>query len=215
VPSFGETIYTDGDFTNWTLVDASQPTFSTTISRLTTGGNPAACLELITHSGTTGLAHGFAMNDDAVWSPTTSGAIDSVQLSIDVRSISGWGFGHQFKVAVEQDGKYYVAPTSASHTGSATTWHTIGLGPYSSDSFGRFVAWNDLDATQHPGFSAGGSPIKFGFEVGNHSSRDYTQRYDNWSLLVNAVPEPSVLAMLASGALVLGCVALARWRRRK
>ena len=65
-----------------------------------------------------------------------------------------------------------------------------------------------VDVSQHPEFSATGSSIELGFFARNgHSESDNPMinnvGFDNWTVSIEPVPEPTTFAFLTLGALVL------------
>jgi hypothetical protein len=125
------------------------------------------------------------MNLEFSWQPAIDGSIDTVQMTIDEKSVTGWGDGQAKAILVEQGGQLYGAVVPAS--GAVTSWRPIQSDTFSEASF-RAVTEPDYrqwDDTRHPDFSAGGADITFGFLIGNRISGTFTQLYDNWSLSVS------------------------------
>jgi hypothetical protein len=171
--------FTDGDFANWSFSSLADPGSSATFS-LVGNGNPGLCLQCTTVSG---LAYGIAVANWATWNPFSDGPISNVTMTIDVKSISGWGGGQGIKIVAIQGGKLYMAPITQSATGSQTSWHAVSLTCGSSDFLYIWGPWQ-YDFTAHPDFTATGGVVQFGFYAGNSSSGTYTQLYDNWYLTV-------------------------------
>jgi hypothetical protein len=211
----GATItFTDGDFAGWTFFDLSSPG-SSAATTIVGSGNPAPCLQVTTVTGPSAFAGGLGTD----WDLQAAGAISRIDASIDVKSISGWGSGQGLELVAYQDGRLYGTPCPlwVSVTGPSTSWHTMNFHALTAAHFAYWPSPDTVVLTQHPNFSATGSPISFGFMAGNNSSGTYRQLYDNWSITLTgdflpAVPEPGSLAMLGIGALGLGAFA---WRRRK
>ncbi len=106
-------------------------------------------------------------------------------MTIDEKSVTGWGDGQAKAILVEQSGQLYGAVVPG--TGAVTSWHSIQSDTFSEASF-RAVTEPDerqWDDTHHPDFSAEGAEIAFGFLIGNRISDPFTQLYDNWSLTVS------------------------------
>jgi len=73
----------------------------------------------------------------------------------------------------------------------------------------HFRTWSNVNA--HPDFSASGAPILLGFATGNDNGGSTLSRaagFDNWSMTVTQVPEPST-------AVLLGIVGLGLLVRRR
>jgi len=187
-----DTEFFDGEFLDWSSNSLAHAGSSATASFLAGEGNPGAHVEATTNTGPPhegGWAFLRLINNDATWDPSTDGAIHSVSMGVDVKSISGWGEGQAIHVLIEQDGKNFIAPLTMPITGSQTNWHRVALGPYSAQDF---ILHNSREgnAAVKPDFSRDGSPIRFGFSIFNYISRTYKQKYDNWSLTVRPKREP-------------------------
>jgi len=188
----------EGDFGSWTFGNVAASGSSATGTVLTSGGHPDVCIQATTVTGTGAWA--TAMNRGVSWNPATDGAITTVQMALDVKSVSGWGQGQNLQVFVEQAGQLYGAPGYPGvGTGSSTSWHTVTKGVFSADSFSKVTEWDprNWDTAAHPDFSSQGSSLTFGFAVANSISGTYTQLYDNWSLTVTADPPSLVVSTLA------------------
>jgi hypothetical protein len=201
----GAVTLVDGDFSNWSFIDISQSGHSAAFTRLTGGGNPDACVEGTTNSGTDGNdAAAIELKNDLVWNPSANGAISNLSMSIDVESITGTGEGQWLKCVASQGGNYFYASPWGFSTNSSTSWHSWTLGPYNATDYSkRSFPELDGDVNAHPDFSAAGAPLQFGFIIGNRMSNQYIQRYDNWSLTLTSVPEPSTLILLGVAAISL------------
>jgi len=193
------TLFSDGDFGGWSFGSAAATGSSASVV-LSGNGNPGAGLEVTTITGP--VAYGTAFSD-IVWDPGTQGAISNLDMSLDVKSISGWGQGQNLLAAVLQNGNTYARAISAV-TGSQVSWHTITRTGVTQASMGLSspdgVIW---DTSQNPDFSETGAPLRFGFVAGNGSSGTYTQLYDNWSMSIThtePVPVP--------GAAMLGIIGI-------
>ena len=185
------TTISDGDFAAWTYESLAAPGSSATATLVASEGNPDAHIKMTTDTGQAAFA--VALNGTPSWTPATDGPIDSVQMALDVKSVSGWGTGQHLELLVEQSGQLYAAPGSNFFTGSSTSWHTVAMPAYSAQSFKKVIGYDytNWDDTVHPDFSSQGSELKFGFAAGNSNSWTYTQLYDNWTLDVTAaVPMP-------------------------
>ena len=201
--SQGETMtFSDGDFAEWSFGELSSSNSSATASVAETSGNPLPSITVTTRTGS--IAWGWAINEAAVWNPSIHGPISTISLDIDVKSITGWGQGQALRLVVEQEGRLYFGPDpGVSHnTGSSSTWHTVSGGPLLAEDFVHMTGPWSWDPGENPDFSSGGAPLQFGFAAGNANSGTYTQLYDNWSMSLDVIPEPSTTMMMLGGGVV-------------
>lgn len=213
-----EIVFSDGDFSpgDWYYKSWTR-NGTVTLVRDAVSGNPGACVNITTDDigwgGTNWAAVEVCRNDVFTWNPATDGEILTVQMAIDTKRFHD---GAQYlNVIVEQGGKYYGAPLSPMSTGESN-WHTLTLGPYSVSHFNNWAGPADEDwrPFDHPDFSPTGSALRFGFAAGcpYHGLSMRSHFYDNWSVSLDVVPEPSAALLLATG--VGGILAYA-WPRRK
>ncbi len=208
--------YTDGTFanSNWgfeTFV-AGSGGGSGSASQSTGTGNPGDARRVTL---TTGPQVGdgiyalsrFGTTLATRYEPSSQGAITTLDFSIDARFVTGTftGAGQAVYLAAKQGTTIFGAPMGV--TGSSGSWTTLtatGLTPSSFVYLSGPVA--SFDA------SAAGTPIRFGFISANGnggSPYSTTVDYDNFNLVVNAVPGPGVLAC----ASFAGVMSLRRKRR--
>lgn len=185
-------------------VSFSDGSFANTISTRIGGSGGQASVQV-----------GSGGNPDAYWSVTTSnnahvvvahldpahsydpsnGAISSLSFGIDYNILFAFGQGMAYGVAAKQDGNYFVA--AGQITGSSDSgWMSHSSLALDEGSFSP-VDGGVLD------FSETGSPIIFGFETANSGGSGIHIGYDNWSVVLQTVPEPTFSAFLALSALVL------------
>jgi hypothetical protein len=165
------------------------------------GGNPGARLNVttmtgMTHtgSGITESAWGIGVNPN--W--TISQPLNGTQFTVGYDVIAGagsFGQGQSVGLIVQQGSACYLDITSTPVTGFETSWTT--------ESFtGAFDATNFRLQTgtgpSQPDFS-GATPTTFGFTAFNGDSGTVNQYYDNISVTIAPVPEPSTWALLALG----------------
>jgi hypothetical protein len=184
----GSVTMTDGDFADSSLSTLTSNDGEAYII-IQGDGNPGSCLNVTTVTGDTKHAWGIAVNNGFEWNPTTRGPLGSVEMSIDVNSISAWGNGQEIHLVVLQDGRYFGAPITTFYTGSLPRWERISLGPFGDQSFAEMIdadirLW---DPSLNPDFSNIGSPLLFGFGAENDRSGEYTQIYDNWEMTMHYV----------------------------
>jgi hypothetical protein len=111
--------------------------------------------------------------------------------------VNAIGFG----LIAQQGLAYYVYPTGAGIVGQGWT-HLAGHG---------LVAGDFVPATGYGGaldFSAAAGPIVFGYYTANGGSGtnahlEAAGGVDNFSLVVNSVPEPGLMGVLAVGGLMV------------
>jgi len=183
----------DGDFTDWShVVFLESGVGACSVTRLETGGNPDACLEVSSRSGWELAVWTLMWKNGVVWDPSDGCEIETIQLEIDERGVDTFGQGQNVKLLVVQDGRYYGAPLDPwiTVTGSETSWETHVFGLAYVTDFGEVPPYH-FDPNERPDFTATGGPIKFGFAVGNSSILDaIIHRYDNWKITIECLPCP-------------------------
>lgn len=160
----------------------------------------------------------FVYDSGFSYNPSILGAVDSIDISIDQRRVSGTPGAHGWGVGFMQDSNIFVF----------SMYHAFGAGTYS------FSTFSILDATTTPQWfqattaglisptgtldlSATGSEIYAGVFIfsgnGGSPTRSDTTAYDNLNVTFNqaenAVPAPAVLALMLTG------LAGFRWSRRQ
>jgi hypothetical protein len=151
----------------------------------TNGGNPDSFRET-THTITYGdRIYSGALNTSAIYAPSNSGAIYSIDFSSDLihpypEGVSGWW------LILEQDGILYFAVRGLPF--SKSTWESFtinGLGEQDFDTAPPKLEPNN----EHPDFSAKGAPIIFGYiftnDLGGPGTITLSHGIDNWSIIVN------------------------------
>ncbi len=184
-----------------------------TSGQTASGGNPGAAYESVAHIGLNGGVLATAVNSNFVYNPGTTGAIGTINASLD-RSAGGEVTigSYTLRILSVQDSKLYEAIFSFSG-GDTSVWHTLNETGITANDFGLF-SQSDLasaDFTSHPDFSGG--PITFGFAMyraGTDFAYDTTLRADNFSLEISAVPEPATWAMMTLGFAGVGFMAYRR-----
>ena len=181
----------DGNFSAWSFTNSGSGGGSGTMSLQASGGNPGACLNATTMTGTTHTGSGitesaWGIGVDPNW--TTSQPLNGTQFVLGFDVIAGagsFGQGQSVGLIVQQGTACYLDIVSTPITGFETSW--------TAESFnGSFDATNFRLQTgtgpSHPDFS-GATATTFGFTAFNGDSGNLTQYYDNISLTV--APEPS------------------------
>jgi len=130
----------------------------------------------------------FSINTGAVYDPSVSGAIDTLDYAEDSLFISSTGLvggGQAAAPALRQGGKLFTLPVALTFATPDDTWtpHQV-LGLTESDF--RTVA----SPNEHPDFSIKGAPIELGFYRANSQpagniSGTHVGGVDNWEITIN------------------------------
>lgn len=205
-------IYSDGDFGggNWSFQNSASLGASGSASRITSGGNPGAYLQVsLSMAAGNGYSVLWGFNNSAVYDPA-SGAIDTVGYREDL--LQG-GSPQAAGAALLQNGLRYYRYT---WTTDAPIWTTriatpdVGASGYLLDD-----SQNNGVNPLNPNFSILGAPITFGFfrNISGTALTDFTttSRLDNWTTTVNPVPEPSVAHLIAATAIAF---IVSRWLKK-
>lgn len=200
--------FSDGDFAGFTAIQIpAQPATDWSGARDDDGGNPGSFWQ----SDDAGTLH-FNYNPALVYDPA-DGAIQSLTFDIDYRHIptqsptnsQGFYFG-LIQNGVIYDTRYYgVGGQVSSVTAPGWTNYSPGIGDGNIPdwSFSNLGYGYPAGTPSAPDFSENGAPIYFGFTTGSIGTS--TAGYDNFSVVVNVVPEPASAALVAGvGALLLG-----------
>ena len=199
-----------------TSIYNSDPSVGIAVTAISSG-NPGAALQIrYTNAGamvnmqsTLGFINtGFAYN------PSSQGAINRVEFSNDRYVDVGAALNPLITVfsrsLLLQNGKYYVAAYADPAMRGA--WYTSAApGPLTSTDYTLFDFVTGLsDPLQHPDFSSSGSLLDFGFAsrfnltTAGPFALDGVFAFDNLSIRINGVPEPSQVAMIFLGLAALG-----------
>lgn len=192
----------------------------------TAAGNPGAALQIrFTNSGSAvnlQSTEGF-INNAFTYNPLSQGAIQTVNFSndrfVDFGAVLNPSLTVSSRPLLLQNGKYYFA-TFLDPQIRGAFYTSASPGPLNSGDFSLFnFATGVSDASQHPDFSAMGAAIGFGFASrfnlgtgGAPFALDGVFKFDNISIRLNGVPEPSEIALMFVGLVAL-TVSAARRKR--
>jgi len=194
VPALPAVIFEDGTFDTgeWTAEDEQLgPGGTFTVRQETAGGNSgpfrqiSLTLNSTVGSATAGQIAVFSFKNGATYTPSSQGAITSIDYSEDAILLVGGGAGHTSAPALKQSGIIYtlVLSDGAFGTGDASWIHHDTSG--TRDRFRTLTS-----STAHPDFSSSGTTIQFGFmraistPPGNVSATR-TGGIDNWKVTIN------------------------------
>ena len=192
----------------------------------TAAGNPGPALQIqYTNSGGAVALDSYESftNSAFTYNPLSQGAIQTVNFSndrfVDVGSILNPSLTVFSRPTVLQNGKYYFSPYLDPQVRGAF-YTSASPGPLNSLNFSLFDFVTGVsDPLQHPDFSAAGSAISFGFTNrfslntrGTPFSLDALFKFDNISITVNGVPEPSEISLMFLGLAALGVSMMRRQR---
>ena len=209
-----------------TSIYSTDPTVNIAVSA-TAAGNPGAALQVhFTNSGGAVNLNSFEafINSAFTYNPGSQGAIHRIDFSsdrfVDFGPVLNPSLTISSRPLVAQNGKLYFATFLDPQVRGA--FYTSASGPIASADFSLFdFGTGATDATQHPDFTAGGAAIGFGFASrfnlgtgGAPFALDGEFRFDNLTIRINGVPEPSELALMCAGLTALGASAARRKRNR-
>lgn len=222
----------DGDFTAWSsffvvkddpFVAAPGPGSSGgTGTRRSTGGNSDAFFG-VSHTLSPGDAVSTGgLKDDFTYLPSALGAIQSIDIEADVKSLPLGAYGWQ--VVISQSGNlYFSVPIGAfTYDQFDPSWERVAL--ITNDAPWTHVVRRTLRAVDfsadpwdlaagnvgfgsHPDFGANSAPLTFGFAFGNRVLGNATLTnnlgLDNFKLTITPVPEPSSSVLAITGLVLL------------
>ncbi|MBK7896677.1 MAG: hypothetical protein IPJ90_17725 [Anaerolineaceae bacterium] len=149
------------------------------------GGNPNAYRET-THTVVNGdRIYTGGLNSFAVYTPSDSGAITSIDFASDLLHPDSGSTG--WFLLLKQNGVLYFAGRGQAFGNS--TWQSFTLDALTEEDFDTSapgLAPNNV----HPDFSTNGASITFGYVMTNSSpgTNQLTHGIDNWSVTINTSP---------------------------
>ncbi len=208
----GDVTLTDTEFPDagWAVESIATGAGGSSVGVQSPTGNPGNARRITSsvNAGPSSISamHRFGTTSATIYSPTTSGAVASLNFSVDYRLAGGFGDGQGLGFALKQGTVVYFAAYAV--TGSDGAWHTRSAsGLLASD----FVRMDGLAGV--PNFSASGANIRFGLAISNSSTGSgysIVVDYDNFAVTVRQVPGPGA----AGAGLAAAGMAAARRRRR-
>ncbi|MBS0360113.1 MAG: PEPxxWA-CTERM sorting domain-containing protein [Proteobacteria bacterium] len=229
--TFSDTTFNTGDYTLGAFTDPTVTVNS--YGQTTTGGDPGGALQgLVSSTGSN--AQGVlltALNNTFVYDPGASGAITSLDVSLDrfTNPTNGGEVSlvgsYSLRVLAEQDGQLYQATFIFGPFGQpGGTWNLLSQSGVVASDFTQLNSSNFAGAGSVGGLNFGGDAITFGFAMrgsgavnGDGTLSTFPQtndlRADNFTLSVNGVPEPETWALMIVGFGSAGVLLRARRRR--
>jgi hypothetical protein len=197
--------YSDTEFPNtgWGFETSVIAPGGTSAGTQVSGGNPGFGRQMTNNVNALGTIWGisrFGTTTATRYEPINSGAITSIDWTIDAKWLSGiGGQGQSIALAIKQGAIVYIADVDI--TGSSGQWITNSATGLTAASFSALSGAGAID------FSGTADPIRVGFAVGNSStSSAYINvvLYDNFNVVIHNVPAPMAAAQLTVAAALLG-----------
>ena len=208
-PAFATTSFSDSTFNLSDYGSLQQylgnPDMSGSVTQALNFGNPAPSMEFILHwpgSENTDVAYQGLIHNGWSYDPGTQGALTSINFSEDkyIHTDGDWTLtGSNIRMLMLQGGNYYIAATPVNI--AFDTWESGSAALLATDFNFFDFATGVLDTSKHPDFSSGemqfGLANYYGLQLNGPTEVD--TYYDNLSISLNQVPEPSSLLLLGSG----------------
>ncbi len=209
VTSFFDGIFNNSDWTLTTITNASGAGSTAQGLQFLAGGNPNEYRrirhQLIVGPAGNGAVHSIHLNNTAFYTPSSQGAITSINYSEDSINFlpTQGGNGQGTGLAILQNGKYYEMrnPTLVMPASGFTNWApNAAPGTIASDYWEVTLA-GVLNSSSNPDFSITGTVMQLGFWRGNSANQNINTDcgIDNWH--VDIIPTPGSLALLGLGGL--------------
>ena len=209
-----DSVFNDANWTHSILYFNPVVTLGPVSQNLTlqdAGGNNGFQMGQHTSNGPfAGLYDGHLDVGAGTYDPSTQGAIQSLNVSYDLKTFAGAGI--QDGLLLEQSGRTFIYFVDSA--GPYANWTHLGVTGITAT---WNPAWVEIDTANNqiinfttPDFSSSGGPIEFGYYTFNWSLAqgglvDSVWGIDNFSVQINtATPEPGSLLLLGSGILSVG-----------
>lgn len=197
--SKADTVFSDATFNdaNWNITISAASMNGTSIGiQEASGGNPDE-YRRVTQEVTSlpGLIQAYHLNSNFVYDPSMSGAIDTIDWSIDFQNLQ---VGQAVALALQQDGNLFIADVFTTTAAGTGVWNNHALNGIVASDFNL----GGLD------FSDTAAPITLGFFTANSGQIGiFETGYDNLQITIRtSVPEPSSMLLLGiSMGLALIC----------
>jgi len=209
VVNFFDGIFNNSDWTLNVITNATGVGSSSAGLQFLTGGNPNEYRRirnnlLVSNPGN-GAVIGFHMNVTAFYTPSSQGAITSINYSEDsINFFNQPGNGQNAGLAILQNGIYYrmQTPTFFMPFVPFSAWNPNAAAGLTASSFAEVTPAGIVNISSHPDFSPTGTIMQLGFYRGNGSNGNITTDcgIDNWR--VSIIPAPGATALLGLGGLV-------------
>jgi hypothetical protein len=193
-------VLTEGQFSSseWTALVTTGSLGDGSVSYEATGGNPADFLSVEWDYGTTPQSVAvFHSSPLFSYDPSTSGSIESIDLSIDHVSLVGHGLGQGFRFAIRQNGMIYLGgpgflvtcPSASWPACLLAGWESRSFSGYSEGDFGELTGIYGQDSGKNPDFSGSGSTIELGLLTWEDIYySDIHSGYDNLTYSLETTP---------------------------
>ncbi|MBL8352359.1 MAG: hypothetical protein JNL87_18845 [Burkholderiaceae bacterium] len=187
--------YFESDWgSDWSMtVLYADPGSSSSVITRSSGGNPGPYREVTLTSGDGSIivAHTTV---DSNFDPAVSGAIESLDFSIDILPDAGTRAAQGFGPVVMQDGRIFFWQAEPV-TGFYDGWFSSPS--YTSLKASDFVQYGHPGI--HPDFGSDGAILSFGFLSLNYLGNANVTGFDNLALSITTVPEPGCFELLVAG----------------
>jgi hypothetical protein len=205
---FSDGTFNDADWNDTAVMFGGGGTATT--SQTSTGGNPGSFreIDITVVANLEARVDIFSINSNAIYDPSASGAIASIDYSEDSILLDTFntlgGAGQAAAPALLQNGILYSLTLTTGAFGTPDrTWTSHQLVSLTVSDF--------LSGSLVPDFSASGAPIQFGYRRAishppGNLEQGLTGGIDNWSLTVNPVivPLPPALILMVFGLAGMG-----------